>query len=32
LEKLNEDEKEHKIGRKEIGNIIDNIVNKGDGM
>ena len=32
LEKLNKDEKEHKIGRKEMENIFDNIVNNGDGM
>ena len=32
LLKLNKDEKEHKIGRKEMENIFDNIVNNGDGM
>ena len=31
LEKLNKDEKERKIGRKEMENIFDNIVNNGDG-
>lgn len=30
LEKLNKDEKDHKIGRKEMENIFDNIVNNGD--
>ena len=32
LQKLNKDEKEHKIGRKEMENIFDNIVNNGGGM
>ena len=31
LEKLNKDEKERKIGRKEMENIFDNIVNNGEG-
>ena len=31
LEKLNKDEKEHKIGKKEMGNIFDNMLNDGDG-
>ena len=31
LEKLTKDEKERKIGRKEMENIFDNIVNNGDG-
>ena len=31
LEKLNKDEKEKKIGRKEMENIFDNIVNNGGG-
>ena len=31
LDKLHKDEKEHKIGRKEMENIFDNIVNNSDG-
>ena len=32
LDKLHKDEKDHKIGRKEMENIFDNIVNNSDGM
>ena len=32
LDKLHRDEKDHKIGRKEMENIFDNIVNNSDGM
>ena len=31
LDKLHKDEKDHKIGRKEMENIFDNIVNNSDG-
>ena len=32
LEKLNRDEKDHKIGKKEMGNIFDNMISDGHGM